>query len=766
MIPSTTSPSDIEISTAIFGDIRGLAIDRKWGGIYQLFLATATGFGTQKDPRRALRILEDASAAGFAVVTNYFLYAIYTKQSINFHLPLRTWLVKKVLFSAGIPSDSFSALRQLDPQLSKLVSMARHKVYNGSTASFDNLKFNSLHPRGNPRSETMPGFIFKGGPHFIQDELFENTLLHLAAGSYGADLSMISYCINILGIDIDVRNAGGATPLLLACRAGREEKILALLDLGASVDLTYEAGETPVHWLGLLQDPSRALDEFLKRGADIDAQVQKPKVLPNFIDGTKRFFMAAGPLVWAMAMENEAYVEELLRRGADLHFLGPTGMSAIGIACWPRFSRFLPRLSMEKSFKLTLDDTYKIMASWSHWSEMGLIVNSVTPREHEEALDLALSFVGPFGNVEEVYNFYHYLISEAISESRIEILEIIFNWLIRSMESVRMPTPGNDDYVKSPFSHPLWADHYFVHEAARRGDAEILKAVLRMNVDAAAVDPFEWTSLQTLAFNSDNADCVDVLISNGALEVLDNRLPGWGLSAFMNATASCNFNVADRLLFYTAPAEREELLSSRPVKGIRGPELSIIGHFVTWCPYFGKMPLEYLFNLPDVRDPGSVFIADAGSHTTVLMVAAGFICDGAIYDEEYFATWRRKTTYQFLLTKFPEPHHINAEDHGGRTALHLAAWTGNLDIASMLMDGGAEVNAVDKSGFTPLDVLFHPCPPYLQQEREAKRLIIDNFEKARKEIYSMLKSRGAIHKMRATGLERVTDEASEASTLS
>lgn len=98
--------------------------------------------------------------------------------------------------------------------------------------------------------------------------------------------------------------------------------------------------------------------------------------------------------------------------------------------------------------------------------------------------------------------------------------------------------------------------------------------------------------------------------------------------------------------------------------------------------------------------------------------------------------------------------------------MHLAAWTGNLDIASMLMDGGAEVNAVDKSGFTPLDVLFHPCPPYLQQEREAKRLIIDNFEKARKEIYSMLKIRGAIHKMRATGLERVTDEASEASTLS
>jgi ankyrin repeat protein len=759
LIGYTTLPSDMKISTAIFGGVREPTQDRRWRALWQLFLTTATGFGTPKDPRLALRILEDASTSGFAAVAKYVLYATYTKQQVNPHLPLRTWLVTLVLFSAGIPSDSFSALRQLDLPLSKLVAIARSQLYNGSTASFENLKFNSLHPRDNPGCEMVPGFIFKDGPHLIQDELFENTLLHLAAGSQGADLSMISYCIDVLEIDIDARNACGVTPLLLASRAGREGKILALLKLGADVNLKYECGETPLHWLGLLSDPSRVLDEFINRGADINAQVEKPRLLPNFIDGTSRFFMAAGPLVWAMAMENEAYVEALLRSGADLHCLGPTGMSAIGMACWPRLSRFLLRLSREKTFKMTAGDTYNIIASWSRWNEMGLIVDSVEPVEQEEALELALQFSGPFHDVKEVYSFYRHLVSEAISESRIGILEIIFKGLISSMEAVRNPTRNHSDYVTSPFSHPLWDDHYFAHEAARRGDTEVLRAVLQMNVDAAAIDTFGWTALHMLSSNSDNPDCVDVLISKGALEILDTRLPGWGLSAFMNAVASCNFNVADRLLFYTPPADKKELFSSRPARGLSVPGLSLIGHFVAWSPYLGKKPLEYMFNLPGVCDgPSSVFIADEGNHTTLLMVAAGFISDGAIYDNEYFATWRRKAAYEFILSTFPEPEHINMKDNWGSTALHLAAWTGNLDIATMLIDHGAELNAVDFSGCTPLDVLFHNDPPYLEQDRDSKKIMTDNFEKGRSGIYTVLKSKGGIHKIRVVDSRKMTDD--------
>jgi ankyrin repeat protein len=43
-----------------------------------------------------------------------------------------------------------------------------------------------------------------------------------------------------------------------------------------------------------------------------------------------------------------------------------------------------------------------------------------------------------------------------------------------------------------------------------------------------------------------------------------------------------------------------------------------------------------------------------------------------------------------------------AVDNGGRTALHVAASLGKLDIVIPLLECGADVNARDKFGWTPL----------------------------------------------------------------
>lgn len=45
---------------------------------------------------------------------------------------------------------------------------------------------------------------------------------------------------------------------------------------------------------------------------------------------------------------------------------------------------------------------------------------------------------------------------------------------------------------------------------------------------------------------------------------------------------------------------------------------------------------------------------------------------------------------------------VNAKDDNGRTPLHYATFMGYFDIVKLLIDHGADVNAVDRYGVTPL----------------------------------------------------------------
>jgi ankyrin repeat protein len=48
---------------------------------------------------------------------------------------------------------------------------------------------------------------------------------------------------------------------------------------------------------------------------------------------------------------------------------------------------------------------------------------------------------------------------------------------------------------------------------------------------------------------------------------------------------------------------------------------------------------------------------------------------------------------------------VNAINNDGETPLHIAAYSGMPDIAKLLLDAGADINAKTKEGKTPLDYL-------------------------------------------------------------
>lgn len=84
------------------------------------------------------------------------------------------------------------------------------------------------------------------------DPASRNTILH-AASFYGI-LPLVQDLVAIEGLDIDQANNDLDTPLHLAMQAGHPDVVLLLLKKSANSKLENARGETPLHWLGSIEE--------------------------------------------------------------------------------------------------------------------------------------------------------------------------------------------------------------------------------------------------------------------------------------------------------------------------------------------------------------------------------------------------------------------------------------------------------------------------------------------------------------------------------
>lgn len=132
---------------------------------------------------------------------------------------------------------------------------------------------------------------------------------------------------------INNKNVYKETPLLSACRYGRESTANLLLDWGASIEDISLTGETPLHWLGAFPD-----DTFEQIGSRlVNVKAMKSYALENDA-GTGHFgdvFIAGTPLHRAVALRRLKVVQFLLDNGADHFcpgeiFFDSEGLEALG----------------------------------------------------------------------------------------------------------------------------------------------------------------------------------------------------------------------------------------------------------------------------------------------------------------------------------------------------------------------------------------------------------------------------------------------------
>ena len=248
--------------------------------------------------------------------------------------------------------------------------------------------------------------------------------------------------------------------------------------------------------------------------------------------------------------------------------------------------------------------------------------------------------------------------------------------------------------------------------AARDGKVESAKLLLGAGADVNVVDPDRHTAL-ILALINGHFDVAGVLIRNGADVNMEDKV---GRTALYAAVDAHTVPASNR----PAPRETDDTLSSFEVitmlldKGAR-----VDAALRSQIPYrtkldrggdgvlgIGTTPLLRASKSADV--PVIKLLLERGANARLatrngvntIMMAAN------VSAREEDMTGRAKTQKEIIESirlLAAAGATVTGTDTQGRTALHGAAMWGLTDVVKFLHQSGADLNAPDKRGLTPLD---------------------------------------------------------------
>ena len=439
------------------------------------------------------------------------------------------------------------------------------------------------------------------------------------------------------------------TRLIDAVKSGNSTAVATLLQKKVDVNTTEADGTTALHW-AVRNDDATLVDRLIRAGANAKAQ--------------NRYGIT--PIALACENGSAPVVERLIKAGVSANTTGPLGETALHLCA---------RTGKPDAVRMLL----------AHGASVDVIENwrGQTP----------LMWAAADGHADAMK-----VLIEAGAD--VNARSSIIAWERQRTEEPR------DKWLPPGGLTPLLF-------AAREGRVESARVLLDHRADINIVDPDRHTAL-ILALSSGHFDVAGLLIERGADVNMEDKV---GQTALYAAVDGHTVPASNR----PAPKETDDVLSSLDViKMLLARGAKVDAPLRAQLPFRTKLdrggdgvlgagttPLIRAGKAADVPvikmllEKGANAKAATRNGVTAVMMAAN------VNAREEDMTGRSKSQKEIIeaitLLVAAGASVNGGETTQGRTALHGAALWGLTDVVKFLKERGADLNAMDRRGLSPLD---------------------------------------------------------------
>lgn len=451
-----------------------------------------------------------------------------------------------------------------------------------------------------------------------------------------------------------------------AARRGDRDAVRSLLDRTADVNSAQGDGTTALHWAAM-NDDVEIVQMLLKGGADVKAATRVGGITP---------------LLMACTNGNAAIIDALLRAGADASSAKSNGTTALMLAA---------AAGRADAVTLLLDRGADVNAKEAQNGQTALMFAAA---DNRPAAIAALAGRGAHLNA----------ISKVISLVGKPRYDDDGNL-------VKDPPPGQARPGRGPLSSMggMTALLY----AARGGLKEAVRALIEAGADPNTSSASDKTSPLLIAISNGHFDVAAVLLDRGANPNLADESGlaalyatvdaewaplGWAPNPITGQEQTTHLALMKKLI------EKGADPNARLLKKIWFRSVTHDQHWVTTA---GATPFWRAAQSTDVPAMRLLIAGGADPHiptiemTTPLVAAAG-VGWGANFHRNLPDAWLDAVTYCLELGI-----DVNARDVNGFTALHGAAYRGDNEMVTLLVEKGARLDIRSKFGL-PTDMANGP----------------------------------------------------------